>query len=127
MLKILISFMILSLSGCGISSLEPSFTSVFWQIQEYPSQKIKLNLKENSFHGNDGCNHIFGSIIHTKNELEFKNIASTKMACLNMQEAYEFVQKLDKTKYFEIKNDTLLLKNKDKEILLIFIKTQTKD
>lgn len=127
MLRTLVFFMILSFSGCGINALEPSFTSVFWKIQEYPSQKIKLNLKEKSFHGNDGCNDIFGSIIHTKNELEFKNIASTKMACLNMQEAYEFMQKLDKTKYFEIKNDKLFLKNKDKKTLLTFIKTQTKD
>lgn len=84
---------------------------------------LSFDIKKNAFFGNDGCNNIFGDIkLNSQNALKFINIASTKMACEDMQSAYFYVQLLQKVSFYEIKNHTLLLFDKNKVKLLTFEK-----
>jgi len=65
--------------------------------------QIEINLAENRFFGNDGCNNIMGGLkLVDAEKLEFGMIAGTKMACLNMQNSYKYTQALGKTKTYKI-------------------------
>jgi len=65
--------------------------------------QIEINLAENRFFGNDGCNNIMGGLkLVDAEKLEFGMIAGTKMACLNMQNSYKFTQALGKTRTYKI-------------------------
>lgn len=91
-----------------------------WMLNSSLKASINLDFKKAKFYGDDGCNKIFGNIKFGDKMLEFADIASTKMACENMNESYEFTQNLSKTRYYELKNNTLLLKDKNQKILLKF-------
>lgn len=115
-LKILIFILGLSFfAGCDNENSS-------WTLNSNLKANINLDFKNSKFYGNDGCNEIFGNIKFGEKMLEFADIASTKMACENMNETYEFTQNLSKTRYYELKNNTLLLKDKNQKILLKFTK-----
>jgi len=65
--------------------------------------QIEINLSENRFFGNDGCNNMMGGLkLVDDKKLEFGMIAGTKMACPDMQNSYKFTQALGETKTYKI-------------------------
>jgi heat shock protein HslJ len=67
--------------------------------------------KENRFYGNGGCNSVNGTYMHSKaNHIEFSSIASTKMACANMEVEQQFLNMLKKVNNYQLQGDTLILK-----------------
>lgn len=85
--------------------------------------QIEINLAQNRFFGNDGCNNMMGSLklVDDKN-LEFGRIAGTRMACTDMENPYKFTQALAKTKTYTIENLKLILLDIDGIALLQFQK-----
>jgi heat shock protein HslJ len=86
---------------------------------------ITLNISQDAkIGGKGGCNSYGGSYLLKKNnQVEFKNIISTKMYCEGTSELEDtFFQSLQGAKTAKIKNGKLILENKEKGILLIFEK-----
>jgi heat shock protein HslJ len=82
---------------------------------------IMLAEKENRFYGSGGCNSVNGTYLHPKpDHLAFSNIASTKMACANMEIEKQFLTMLEKVNNFQLKGDTLVFKV-NKNIIAEFI------
>jgi len=95
---------------------KPGLTGV-WQLEflfasdnNWTSQPfINLNLKDNSFSGNSGCNNISGKFIIKDNYIAIdKNIISTKMACSGTFEK-SFLSALTKINKCTIHKDYLEL------------------
>lgn len=82
---------------------------------------LEININEEKFYGNDGCNQIMGSIKEVTNKtIEFTNIAGTRMRCLNMESSNHYLSLLQKTRRFKIQNSKLTLLDSDKNILMSF-------
>lgn len=83
-----------------------------------------LNFKdEKTLSGSGGCNRIFGSFEWNDDELNFKNIASTRMACLDNEKSKletEFLKLLTNNSFkFDIAEQTLNF-YKDNKLVLMF-------
>jgi len=85
--------------------------------------QLEVNINENKFYGNDGCNQIKGSISKlTNSEIQFKHIFGTKMRCFNMKFTEQYHSKLLETTYYSIKGLRLTLLDSNKNRLLTFKK-----
>lgn len=67
-----------------------------------------------------GCNNFFGTYKKDKNEISFQSIASTKMMCHAIKTEDEFSKVLQDTKTYEIKEENLILFDKDKKEIAKF-------
>ena len=88
---------------------------------------VTLNLtRGNKIRGNGGCNSYGGSYFLRKNNtILFKNIISTKMFCgatSNLEGS--FFQGLQAAKTAKVKNGQLYLENREKGIILVFVKNK---
>ncbi len=82
---------------------------------------IKFDELKKSAGGNGSCNNFGSSTTINNNNVNFKNIFSTKMYCESVQKTENgFLSQLDKVTRYEIKGSTLLLYQGDK-ILLEFL------
>lgn len=84
---------------------------------------ITFDTQKKRFYGNDGCNKIFGNIeiLNDKN-LQFGMIASTKMACEDMDTPLHYTSLLGQTKNYKIEKNTLILLDGSQNVLLEFAK-----
>ena len=90
--------------------------------------QITFNEEENRFFGSDGCNQISGSFEISENNLTFGPSMGTKMVCVNMPIPDLFGQTLSKVSSFktkelksgEVLKTTLVLLDKDGQILMLF-------
>jgi heat shock protein HslJ len=81
---------------------------------------IRFDKEKASAGGNGSCNSFGSTTIVNGNELNFKNIFSTKMYCEQVQAIEnKFLGSLEKITRYEIKDKTLKLYN-DKELILEF-------
>ena len=72
---------------------------------------IKLNSKDGRFHGYAGCNNFNGTYAMPKSfGISFSNIASTMMACDNMDLESTLLKTLEEVDSYNIKGNILLLK-----------------
>ena len=74
---------------------------------------IEINIKENSFMGNTGCNKMNGSMKNVGSLIFFSKIASTRMMCPGGYDSRIF-SALKESDNFEIENMKLYLKSGDK-------------
>lgn len=101
-------------------------TDRYWKLTELQGKKIEkaeghgreafmvLTSTENRIHGNSGCNIFNGGYELTDmNRLKFSKMASTMMACPDMEIEREFLQVLETTDSYYLKGDTLML-NRDR-------------
>lgn len=84
-----------------------------WQVAELNGKKLDpseskqllvIDVARNHLSGNAGCNRMNGNIEYTegrKNIIKFPQIATTRMACPELQGEQEFLQALDKVVRFE--------------------------
>lgn len=71
---------------------------------------IELDESENRISGTAGCNRIMGGFTSDKElELRFDKVATTLMACPDMETESEFLKMLEKVDNYNLKNDTLSL------------------
>lgn len=78
-----------------------------------------FNSENGLINGSGGCNRIFGGYtLGKKKSLRFSEIGSTRMACQNMNFETRFLDLLDQVRYYDVEEDTMLLKNGKKEVIL---------
>lgn len=99
----------------GTTVSKESFNS-----KEVPNMEVNINT--NRFSGFSGCNRITGSLFYEKDVLRFTQIASTRMACPNMDKENEFLTALQASTSYKVENNRLYLSNPSEENLLIFKK-----
>jgi len=81
---------------------------------------IKFDEAKQSAGGNGSCNSFGSNTSIEKNKISFKNIFSTKMYCVDVQQTEDkYFNLLGKVNTFEVK-DNLLTLYLDKEVLLEF-------
>lgn len=71
-------------------------------------QLIVIDVARNHLSGNAGCNRMNGSIDYSearKNIIKFPQVATTRMACPELQSEQEFLEALNKVVRFEAEGD----------------------
>lgn len=116
----------LSVAGCIPAAHKPSEESpqalgrtAQWNLTELNGKPvvhtprapwISFNLEKGRVHGFSGCNRFMGAIVAGEgNHIHFTKIASTRMACPNMEGESEFLRMLGDVKSFHLAGDTLTL------------------
>lgn len=107
--------------GCGRYLADYRLHDI-WALDSINNQKMKtadftkglplleFNLTEKKVHGNTGCNNINGPMEVMGNKIQFGRLATTRMACKNMNFESKYLQKLDnKTVPYQIKPGKLYL------------------
>ncbi len=97
-------------------------TGRYWRLVELRGKKIEkaenqpkevflfFNVDGKSVQGNGGCNSINGGVELTEmNRIKFSRMASTLMACPNMEEEREFLQVLESADNYNLVGDILEL------------------
>ena len=122
---------ILLLAGCTDSG-QPGHTPLqdtTWNLAELNGRKIKhpglqvphLRFETDKVTGNDGCNNFFGSYALDGNKLKFGMLASTRMACQQINELdIEFNKMISMTSSHRISGEKLELFEENK-LLASFI------
>ncbi|MCB0374223.1 MAG: META domain-containing protein, partial [Muricauda sp.] len=83
---------------------------------------MEININTNRFAGFSGCNRMTGSLFFEKDLLRFSQVASTRMACPNMEKESEFLKALQSSTDYKVENNRLYLSNGSEDNLLIFKK-----
>ncbi|MGE0018547.1 MAG: copper resistance protein NlpE N-terminal domain-containing protein [Draconibacterium sp.] len=97
-------------------------TGRYWRLVELRGKKIEkagnspkeaflfINTDGKSIYGNAGCNSVHGGIeIGEMNRIKFLKMASTMMACPDMEAEREFLQVLETADNYNLIGDTLVL------------------
>ncbi len=97
-------------------------TGRFWKLVELRGKKIEntgnspkeaflfINADGKSVYGNAGCNSVNGGVELTEmNRIKFSKMASTMMACPNLEDEREFLQMLETVDNYNLWGDTLIL------------------
>lgn len=79
---------------------------------------LQFNIENETFYGNGGCNNINGSVKHTETTLTFDRVATTLMACENLEEEAKFLTKLEGSTYdIKLSKNDLTLSNEENELV----------
>lgn len=101
---------------------------VLIELKEVPVQQsggardafIEFFPAEKRFTGNGGCNRINGNyVIEKRSEIRLTDISSTKMACPDLAFENTFLETLGKVNRFEISDNSMLLKDDNKVLLIL--------
>lgn len=119
-------------SGCGNYVIDYRLFDV-WYLEELDGKKVSsvdfakeipsivINSAEKIFSGYGGCNRISGTIFQERELLRFTNVLATQMACEESNKENKFIQSLQSSTAYKIKNNRLYLIHSDK-IKMIFKK-----
>lgn len=111
-----------------VAATNAALVGTVWKLTEVNNQAITLDKDfpkepqltfnpDHSVNGNLGCNGFGASYESKDNALTISQIASTQMACPNLEIEQKFIEVLTNSTSFEIKATTLLLKNEKGEVL----------
>jgi heat shock protein HslJ len=107
----------------------PTIVNSRWYLTELAGKKVekhsvsklpflKVQSSEQLIQGFAGCNNFTGSWLFTHNDFVFSRIAATRMACpVGMEVEDTFLQALDATRKYTIKNDVLSLRDRRGRVL----------
>ena len=124
-------FAMILISGCSHTgqSGDTPFLDTTWNLSELFSEKTQyagsqlpyLRFEPERVNGNDGCNNFFGSYTMDEDSLKFGLLASTRMACPDM-EGFDviFNKMLSMTTRFRITGNRLDL-FEDEKLLASFL------
>lgn len=112
------------------SDVEPKYTIIkvsdvlekYWKLIEVNGKEVAasesqvrephfiLKIENNRVNGNGSCNSFHGTyVIENGNRIKFSQMASTMMACLNMDTETQFMRALNTADSYTVKGDTLSL------------------
>jgi heat shock protein HslJ len=126
MMKYFYSLAVLSLLlGCADTehASQTPLLDTTWNLVEMYNKKIQLpgpqvphlRFEAENVTGNDGCNNFFGGYTLDENNLTFGMLASTRMACQQIDGFdIEFNKMISMTTSYRISGNTLELFGKDK-------------
>ena len=105
-----------------LRKVDNQITEKYWKLVELYGKKVKpaevdqreshmiLKVENNRVHGSGGCNSFNASYeLKEGNRILFSKIASTLMACENMETEHEFFKVLETTDNYNLAGDTLTL------------------
>ncbi|MEO5946155.1 MAG: META domain-containing protein [Chitinophagaceae bacterium] len=78
---------------------------------------INFDVANKKFSGNGGCNQINGNYTIDNRTINFGEIISTKMSCIDIEFENVFLTTLSSVDHFEISGDDMLLKRKKETVL----------
>ena len=81
-------------------------------------------LKDSKISGETGCNRFFGDYTIKGKTLAFTNVGSTRMMCPQMAFENAFMDAINTAAQFTLADDTLVLKDKDGNIIAILKKIE---
>ena len=117
--------------GPAVVATEKSISGINWYLKKIylstgnievnnPNAFIKFDAAKNSAGGKGGCNNFGSNYTVNEQQLDFKNVFSTKMFCEQYQaQENSFFKQLEKVNRYDVKEGKLLL-YKDGELLLEF-------
>lgn len=88
-------------------------------VKDAQSKEAHFILKENSntVNGSTGCNGMRGNYtLEGLDKIQFSQMLSTRMACMNVPYEGEYLQVFEKADHFSLSGDTLALRSADKEL-----------
>ena len=119
------------LIGCS-PKMSPDFgwDKIKWvvtELNEAPVQRtpglkdafLEFAVPDSKFSGNGGCNSLGGEYSVDKNHIHFTKIISTKMSCPDINFESTFIALLEKADKYEVRNNTMLLKQDDKVLIML--------
>lgn len=121
-----------SVSSSAQTIPDASLTNTYWKLIEIHGRpaplgagqrevNLVLNSENNKAHGFSGCNRYFGGFFLNNDNLQLKQLASTRKACLEgMELENQFLKTLGDTATYAISGDTLTLYNAQKVPVLFF-------
>lgn len=83
---------------------------------------IEIDTRTQRFLGSAGCNRITGRLFFEKDILRFTDVASTRMACPDLEAETEFLNTLQDVTSYTVKDLKLYLSAGDSENVLVFKK-----
>jgi len=119
--------------GCGVYILDGRLNGT-WVVSSLSNEeisvdnfrealpRIEINSIKKQFSGFGGCNQINGRIFTEDHLIRFIDIAQTRMLCAPPNQENEFLKALQRSIYFKVDGEQLILYNPDEETLR-FIKT----
>ena len=124
-----------TLEGCGEYLTDHRLNDI-WVLEEMEGKKVdhekdfkgsdlpymELYTNENRFSGFSGCNRMTGSLSFEWDVLRFEQVASTRMACPNMEQEGKFLEALQGITRYAMENNRLYLSNDGKAPFLVFKK-----
>jgi putative lipoprotein len=111
---------------------EASLTNTYWKLTEIDGQPAILGAGQRELHmvltsegnhvrGFSGCNRFTGDYARNENQLRFKPLAATRMACPEgMEQEQHFLESLGEVVRFTISGDSLALYSGDERLILRF-------
>ena len=123
--------LVLGCADTGQDSHKP-FLSTTWNLVEMNNREIQhpgpqiphMHFEEEKVTGNDGCNNFFGGYTLDGNSLKFGMLASTRMACPQINDFdIEFNKVISMTTSYRISGNKLELFENDK-LLASFLATK---
>lgn len=131
-LEIIVSRVPESRRGGSNNLPDVSLTATYWKLTEIDGQSVALGTGERELHmvltsegnqvrGFSGCNRFTGGYERNESQLQFRPLASTRMACLEgMDQEQRFLELLTETMRFTINGDNLTLYSGDERLVLRF-------
>lgn len=124
-----------TLEGCGEYLTDHRLNDI-WVLEEMEGKKVdrekdfmgselpymEIYTDENRFSGFSGCNRMTGAFEFEWDRLRFGKVASTRMACPNMEQEDKFLKALTGVSHYALENNRLYLSNDGKEPFLVFKK-----
>ena len=110
-----------------------SLTDTYWRLDELDGQAAGLGAGKRELHmvltsdgrrvrGFSGCNQFTGSYERNNGRLQFAQLASTRMACVEaMEQEQRFLTALREAYRFTIHGDELALYSGDERLVLRFV------
>lgn len=99
-----------------------------WQVENIGENKSveklpTLTFEDGQIHGNAGCNNYNANVTVKDNTISFGLFMKTKMYCDNMEVENAFMDKLQKVTNYKIKNNKLILFDKENNAIINCIST----
>lgn len=121
-----------SFSGCGTYSIDYRLFDI-WVLESLEGKELErtlftndlpsleINSSTQKIHGFSGCNRYTGSVFQERELLRFTQLLSTKMACNQLSFEDSFLNVLQQSTGYKIKNNRLFLTQSD-QVVAVFRK-----
>lgn len=112
-------------NGSAANSTQQDLTGTTWAVTDFVKGVTPdITFTQDGASGNAGCNRFNAQVTANKatGTLSISNIATTRMACENMEAESNYVKMLGKVNRYRVKGKTLELLQNDL-LLLKFVKT----
>lgn len=124
-----------TLEGCGEYITDHRLNDI-WVLEELDGKKVdrekdfqgnelpymELYTNENRFSGFSGCNRMTGSLVFEWDVIRFGQVATTRMACPNMEQEGRFLEALQAIDKYALENNRLYLSHGGNAPFLVFKK-----